>query len=296
VDGAHVPVLLPECLEALDVRPGGFYVDGTLGLGGHAEAILARSAPDGTLLATDRDHETLPRAAQRLQPFGGRVRLEHRDWRELPERLKTEPRPPDGILLDLGVSSVQLDTAERGFSFRLDAPLDMRMDRGEGETAADLVNEWGEEELANVIYKYGEERHSRRIARAIVNARRTQRIETTGQLADIVRKANRGPRGGIDPATRTFQGLRIAVNGELDGLEDALRGLAAALAPNGRLAVITFHSLEDRPVKHTFRELAQKDGPFRLLTKKAVPPSPEEERRNPRSRSAKLRTLVREAA
>ena len=291
----HEPVLLHECLEALAVRPGGFWVDGTLGLGGHSEAILARSSPDGRLLATDRDNETLPRAAERLQPFGDRARLEHLDWRALPGRLGTEPAP-DGILLDLGVSSVQLDDVPRGFSFRGDAPLDMRMDRSTGPTAADLVNELGEKELADLIFRLGEEHASRQVAQAIVWARRTERIETTAQLATLVRRAARAPRRGIDAATKTFQALRIAVNRELDGIEDALAGLARALAPGGRLAVITFHSLEDRPVKTTFRGLAGKDAPFRLLTKKAQRPTREEEARNPRSRSAKLRTLVREAA
>jgi 16S rRNA (cytosine1402-N4)-methyltransferase len=294
-DPGHEPVLLHECLEALAVRPGGFYVDGTLGLGGHSAAILERSAPDGRLLATDRDNETLPRAAERLRAFGDRVRLEHRDWRELPSRLAGEPAP-DGILLDLGVSSVQLDSVERGFSFRADAPLDMRMDRSRGPSAADLVNELGEQELADVIFRFGEEHASRQVAQAVVWARRTGRIETTAQLATIVRRVARAPRRGVDASTKTFQALRIAVNRELDGLEEALTGLARALAPGGRLAVITFHSLEDRPVKHTFRALAPKDGGFRLLTKKAQRPSREEEARNPRSRSAKLRTLVREAA
>jgi 16S rRNA (cytosine1402-N4)-methyltransferase len=292
---AHAPVLLRECLEILAVRPGGFYVDGTLGLGGHAQAILEASGPDGTLLGVDRDAETLERARARLLPFGDRARLEHRDWRELPARLAQEPTAPDGVLLDLGVSSVQLDTAERGFSFRADGPLDMRMDRSQGKTAADLVNELPEKELADLIFQHGEDHAARRIAGAIVATRRKAPLLTTGQLAEAVRKAARGPRRGIDPATRTFQALRIAVNRELEGLEEALQGLAGALAPRGRLAVISFHSLEDRPVKHTFRALAG-SGRFELVTRKAIRPTPEEEQRNARARSAKLRGLAREAA
>jgi 16S rRNA (cytosine1402-N4)-methyltransferase len=292
---AHEPVLLRECLELLAVRPGGFYVDGTLGLGGHAQAILEASGPDGTLLGVDRDAETLELTRARLLRFGARARLEHRDWRELPARLAQERALPDGVLLDLGVSSVQLDTAERGFSFRADGPLDMRMDRSQGPTAADLVNELPEPELADLIFRHGEDHTSRRIAGAIVAARRKAPIRTTAQLAEAVRKAARGPRRGIDPATRTFQALRIAVNHELEGLPEALQGLAGSLAPRGRLAVISFHSLEDRPVKQAFRGLAAGDR-FQLVTKKAVRPTPDEEQRNPRARSAKLRALARVAA
>jgi 16S rRNA (cytosine1402-N4)-methyltransferase len=242
----------------------------------------------------DRDVDTLPRAAERLAPFGARVRLEHRDWRELPARLSQEARRPDGILLDLGVSSVQFDTPERGFSFRHDGPLDMRMDRSQGPSAADLVNELPEDELADLIYTHGEEHASRRIAGTIVALRRREPITTTGQLAAIVRRVSRS-RPGFDAATKTFQALRIAVNRELEGVAEALAALARLLAPAGRLAVISFHSLEDRPVKQTFKALALEDG-FRLLVRKAIRPSREEERDNRRSRSAKLRVLLREAA
>ena len=290
---AHEPVLLAETLELLAVRPGGLYVDGTVGLGGHAAAILGAGAPDARLIGFDRDAETLERARAALAGFGARVRLEHADFREAPARLAGER--PDGIVLDLGVSSVQLDTAERGFSFQADGPLDMRMDRSRGETAADVVNGMEEGDLADVIYRYGEERASRRIARAIARAREKAPIATTGALATIVRRAAGGPRWQrIDPATRTFQALRIFVNAELESLGDALRALAGLLAPGGRLAVIAFHSLEDREVKHTFRALGGEG--YDVLTKKPVRPGADEEARNPRSRSARLRALRRREA
>lgn len=290
---AHEPVLLAESLAMLAVRPGGLYLDGTVGLGGHAAAILEAGAPDARLLGFDRDAETLARAREALAAYGDRVRLVHADFREAPATLGGERA--DGILLDLGVSSVQLDSAERGFSFQQDGPLDMRMDRSSGETAADVVNGMDERDLADVIYQYGEDRASRRIARAIVSARQKAPITTTGALAAIVRRAS-GQKGRwrIDPATRTFQALRIHVNRELDRLADALRALAALLAPGGRLAVIAFHSLEDREVKHTFRALAGEG--FSVLTKKPVRPGAEEEARNPRARSARLRGLQRSAA
>ena len=287
----HLPVLLGETLEHLAVRPGGFYVDGTVGLGGHAEAILEKSAPHGRLLAFDRDTEAMEQARLRLAPFGERVQYVHADYRDIPKHLGEQR--PDGLLLDMGVSSYQLDAGERGFSFSAEGPLDMRMDRTETWTAADLVANLGEKELADVLYRFGEERRSRRIARAIVEARGRERIVTTGQLAAIVRRASR-PRGrmGIDPATRTFQALRIATNRELDGLASALGALAHALAPGGRLVAIAFHSLEDREVKHTFRALVPSG--FEVLTKKPVRPSEAEVARNPRSRSARLRALARQ--
>jgi 16S rRNA (cytosine1402-N4)-methyltransferase len=292
VGALHEPVLLAESLELLAVRPGGFWVDGTVGAGGHAEAILKRSAPDGRLFAADRDAEALAEAAQTLAPFGERATLLQADYRELPGLLG---EPPDGILLDLGVSSLQLDRAERGFSLKSDGPLDMRMDQRGGRTAADVVNRLPETELADIIYRYGEERAARRIARRIVEGRRRSPFRTTLQLADVVRSAARRPRGrGIDPATLTFQALRIYVNRELEGLGDALDRLARRLAPRGRLAVIAFHSLEDREVKQAFRSLATAG--FRLLTRKPVRPGEDEVRRNPRSRSARLRAVEREAA
>jgi 16S rRNA (cytosine1402-N4)-methyltransferase len=292
-DAIHVPVLLAETLELLAVRPGGLWVDGTVGLGGHAEAVLRASAPDGRLVGLDRDGETLARARERLAAFGGRARLEQGDHREIPERLGGEKA--DGILLDLGISSVQLDDPQRGFSFQAEGPLDMRMDRSRGETAADLVNRLRERELADLIYAYGEEPASRRIARAIAEARERQPITTTSELADVVRRAaGRSRRPGLHPATRTFQALRIRVNRELEGLGEALERTAECLRPGGRLAVISFHSLEDRAAKEAFRALAARG--FRPLTRKPVRPGEAEVRVNPRARSARLRALVREEA
>jgi len=279
------------------VRPGARYVDGTLGLGGHARRILEASAPDGRLLGVDRDPEALQLAEERLAPFGDRVELLNADFRELPERLKQRREEPDGILLDLGIGSHQLDSPDRGFSFREDGPLDMRLDRSRGEPASALVNGMSAVELADVIYRFGEERASRRIASAIVAARRVAPIATTGELARVVRRAVPRGRPGHDPATRTFQALRIHVNGELEGLEQAVVALAGSLAPGGRLAVIAFHSLEDRPIKHAMRSLAR--GGYRSLTRKADQASSEERSRNPRSRSARLRGIertLREAA
>lgn len=290
--GAHQPVLLAETLELLAVKPGGFYVDGTVGQGGHSEEILRRSAPDGRLLAADRDPEALAACAARLQSFGGRARFVQADFRELPSHLVGQA--VDGILLDLGLSSAQLDDPERGFSFQADGPLDMRMDRSSGETAAEVVNRWPEKDLADLIYRFGEEPASRRIARAIVAARKTARIRTTAELGAIVRGAAGRARPGLNPATRTFQALRIHVNRELQGLGDALSALARSLAPGGRLVVIAFHSLEDREVKQAFRAL-EGEG-FRRLTRKPGRPTDDEVRRNPRARSARLRALLREAA
>ena len=292
-DAGHTSVLLAESLELLAVRPGGLWVDGTVGLGGHAAAILRASAPDGRLLGLDRDGETLERARANLGEFAGRARLEQADYREIPQRLSGEA--PCGILLDLGISSFQLDDAARGFSFRAQGPLDMRMDRSQRTTARDLVNRMRETELADLIYAYGEEPASRRIARAIARAREQREISTTAELAEIVRRAApRTRRAGLHPATRTFQALRIATNRELDGLGEALVAAARTLRPGGRMAVIAFHSLEDRAVKESFRALDRHG--FRLLTRKPLRPGEEETRTNPRARSARLRGLVREEA
>jgi 16S rRNA (cytosine1402-N4)-methyltransferase len=292
VGALHEPVLLAECMELLAVRPGGFWVDGTVGAGGHAAEMLRRSAPDGRLLACDRDAEALRVAAEALAPFGPRARLVQADFRDLPDLLDDAP---NGMLLDLGVSSMQLDRPERGFGLKTDGPLDMRMDQRGGMTAADVVNRLPEGELADIIYRYGEERASRRIARRIVEARRRAHLRTTVELAEIVRSAARRPRGAkIDPATLTFQALRIHVNRELEGLGEAFASLARRLAPGGRLAVIAFHSLEDREVKHAFRSLSATG--FRVLTRKPLRPGEDEVRRNPRARSARLRVLEREAA
>ena len=290
-DAGHVSVLLAETLELLAVKSGGLYVDGTVGLGGHAEAVLHACAPDGRLLGLDRDGETLERAKARLARFGDRARLERADYREIPDRLAGEQA--DGILLDLGISSVQLDDAERGFSFQAEGPLDMRMDRSAGETAAEIVNRTREKELADLIYEYGEEPAARRIARAIAFARERKPLETTTELADVVRRAaGRSRRPGLHPATRTFQALRIRVNRELDGLGEALERAAACLRPGGRMAVIAFHSLEDRAAKEAFRALAARG--FRPLTNKPLRPGEAEVRANPRARSARLRAVARE--
>jgi 16S rRNA (cytosine1402-N4)-methyltransferase len=293
VEPRHEPVLLAEALEALAVRPGGVYVDGTVGLAGHAAPILERSAPDGRLLAVDRDSESLARARARLAFAHDRVRFAHADFRDVPALLAGER--VDGILLDLGISSAQLDDPERGLSFRSDGPLDMRMDRTRGVSASEIVNRLPEHQLADLIFRWGEEPGSRRIARAIVEARRKTRFTSTVQLASVVRSAARGPRrGAIDPATRTFQALRIHVNRELDGLGAALMALAACLTPGGRMVVIAFHSLEDREVKHTFAALAREG--FRLLTRKPLRPATDELQTNPRCRSARLRAVEQRAA
>jgi 16S rRNA (cytosine1402-N4)-methyltransferase len=294
----HVSVLLAEVIAGLAPRSSGRYVDGTLGGGGHAAALLEASAPDGRVLGIDADPAALAAAGVRLAPFGERATLVHGNFRDLARIVRDAGFAPiDGLLLDLGVSSHQLDTPERGFSFQVDAPLDMRLDPTGGETAADLVNELPEGELADLIYRYGEERGSRRVARWIAEARRKQPIETTGALAEIVARALGGRHGKIHPATRTFQALRIAVNGELDSLEAALPQAVELLAPGGRVAVIAFHSLEDRIVKQFFRAESgygsQAPARLRIVTKKPIEAGPEEARANPRSRSAKLRIAER---
>ena len=289
----HDPVLLEEALLFLRPERGGTYVDCTVGLGGHTEAMVVRGAT--RVIGIDRDPEALRTAETRLAPIADRVVLVHADYRELATVLSERGiSAVDGILADLGVSSLQFDGDGRGFSFRRDEPLDMRMDQSSGPTAADLVNAARETELADVIFRYGEERQSRRIARAIVASRPVAR---TGELAAIVRRAIPG-RGWqrIDPATRTFQALRIWVNGELDDLDTFVRTAAGHLAPAARWGVISFHSLEDRIVKHTMRGIAGEDDGFRILTKKPIAPDEAEVRRNPRSRSAKLRAIERLAA
>jgi 16S rRNA (cytosine1402-N4)-methyltransferase len=286
----HRPVLLEEALELLAVRADGSYVDGTLGAGGHAAEILRRSGPAGRLLATDRDSESLARARESLAPFGERVRFAHADFREVPALLGGAQA--DGILLDLGMSSRQLDDPERGLSFQADGPLDMRLDRTQPLTASEVVNRTSERELADLIHRFGEEPASRRIARAIVEARRRQPIRRTLELAEIVRRAApRSHRPGRHPATRTFQALRIHVNRELEGLMDALVSLAGCLKPTGRLVVIAFHSLEDREVKRAFRALSALG--YALVTRKPLRPTASELAQNPRARSARLRALAR---
>ena len=321
----HEPVLVAETLALLQPSRGGLFVDCTVGLGGHTRALIEGGA--SRVLGLDRDAEALTIARSALAAAGDRVELVHADYREFEKVL--DARGIDavaGTLADLGVSSMQLDSEGRGFSFRRDEPLDMRMDRSQGETAAGLIAHVDEEDLANVIFEYGEERYSRRIARAVVEARRTSPVSTTGELAQIVRRAI--PRRGhqrIDPATRTFQALRILVNRELEGLEAFLTAAARRLMTGARLAVISFHSLEDRIVKHAFRALARSEFgrnersefarharsergrnaqdaegedtrgslSVRVLTKRPVEAQDEEVARNPRARSAKLRAIER---
>ena len=290
----HEPVMVREVLDALRPAGGGVFVDCTVGLGGHAAALLQAGAT--RLIGLDRDPQALQEAAARLSGFGPRVELVHADYRELTTVLDARAvRDVDGILADLGVSSMQLDAPGRGFSFRRDEPLDMRMDQSAGETAADLVRSASEAELADAIFHYGEERYARRVARALVYAREREPISTTGQLAHVVRRAI--PARGyqrIDPATRTFQALRIRVNRELERLDAFLESAASRLRAGGRLAVIAFHSLEDRIVKHTFRALAPAGAlAYRLVTRKPVTPADDECEANPRARSAKLRAIER---
>jgi 16S rRNA (cytosine1402-N4)-methyltransferase len=292
-DHAHEPVMAAESIALLAASRGGLFVDCTVGLGGHARALLEAGA--SRVLGLDRDPEALQVARERLDAFGDRVELVHADYRDLPRVLDERGiAGMAGALADLGVSSMQFDAEGRGFSFRRDEPLDMRMDQSQGPTAAELLQDVGEEELANVIFEHGEERFSRRIARAIVDARRTARIETTGQLAKVVRRAvpHRGYQR-IDPATRTFQALRIWVNRELEGLDAFLASACDRLLVGARLVVITFHSLEDRIVKHAFRALAQGRAALQVLTKRPIVPASVEVDRNPRARSAKLRAIER---
>jgi len=287
----HVPVLLEEALEYLKVRPGGVYVDATLGLAGHSSEIAKRLGAKGRLICFDRDSEAMEAARARLEEVRAElgsempeVVFEPRAFSEASTLI--EPGSLDGLLADFGVSSLQLDEAHRGFSFRTDGPLDMRMDTRSGETAEQVVNQEDENELADLIYEFGEERRSRRIARAIVRARP---ITTTAELARIVSAAAPSMKGDkIHPATRTFQALRIRVNNELGEIQSLLGSAGSLLKPGGRLVLISFHSLEDRLVKDAFREAAR-SGELEVLTKKPVVAGEEEERRNPRSRSAKLR-------
>ncbi len=290
----HQPVMTAEVLRHLEPSRGGLFVDCTLGLGGHTRALLEAGATE--VIGFDRDAGAIALARASLGPLADRVTFVHRDYREVGAELDARGIARiDGALADLGVSSMQLDEAGRGFSFRRDEPLDMRMDRSQGPTVAEALRDVDETVLADVIYRYGEERYSRRIARAIVEARGVAPIATTGELAAIVRRAIR-QRGyqRIDPATRTFQALRIWINRELDGLDVFLVDVAGRLAPGARLVVIAFHSLEDRIVKHTFRGLQQEGGiPVRVLTKRPLVAGELELAQNPRARSAKLRALER---
>jgi len=293
----HAPVLFNEAIELLRVRAGGTYVDCTLGLGGHASGVARLLGPQGHLIGFDRDGEALALAREKLdkvcEELGSqapRVTLIGEAFSSISKHI--QPNSVDGLLADFGVSSLQLDEASRGFSFMADGPLDMRQDQRTGPTAAQVVNEVGEQELANLIYEYGEERGSRRIARAIVRGRP---VTTTGQLSRIVTSAAPAMKQGhIHPATRTFQALRIFVNRELDEIRELLEAAPKLLKPSARLVVISFHSLEDRIAKDSFREGARL-GIWEILTKKPVTAGEEELDRNPRSRSAKLRAGERTA-
>jgi 16S rRNA (cytosine1402-N4)-methyltransferase len=302
-DESHIPVLFSDVMSLLRPGPHGRYIDGTVGAGGHTAGLLERSAPDGRVLAFDRDPEALAHTRQRLRHFGERLLLVHASYAEMAQIAPAHGfSAVDGILLDLGLSSRQLEQDARGFSFLREGPLDMRFDPTAGETAADLVNNLSESELANIFWEYGEERQSRRIARAIVGKRP---FTTTTQLAEVVAEAKRPSRRRIHPATQVFQALRIAVNRELDAVETGVKAAVPLLKEGGRLAVISFHSLEDRFVKHYFRRLSKdcicpprqpictcdKQAQVRVITRKVVMASEAEIEANPRSRSARLRVV-----
>ena len=301
----HIPVLLDEAIEGLQARPGGCFVDCTVGLGGHAAAILERIMPSGRLLGIDADPEAIEASKDELRNYGEAVTLVNDNFVNLEAICKRYHfHPVDGVLFDLGVSSLQLDTAERGFSFHLDAHLNMRFDPKQGLTASDIVNTFSEQELARLIEKYGEERHSRRIARHIVQNRP---VATTLELARLVEQALRSKRARIHPATRTFMALRIAANSELQNLEPALKQAIDVLRPEGRLTVISYHSLEDRIVKQFMRRAASSClcppgtvmcccghvPTLKLISRKVIKPTSLEIESNPRSRSAKLRIAER---
>jgi len=295
VGAGHIPVLLGEVLEWLAIRPEGTYVDATVGLAGHAVEI-ARRLTTGRLIGMDRDEAALAVARERLAGFGERVELVHGNLSSIGEIARRLNIKADGVLADLGVSSLQLDTLERGFSFRGAGPLDMRMDRSApgaaGRTAEEIVNRWPEEDLADLLYRFGEERDSRKIARAIV---RSRPLRDTEHLATVVAGALKRGRQRLHPATKTFLALRIAVNRELEELEQFLDQAPATLNPGGRSVVLSYHSLEDRAVKQAFRRAQQADV-LRILTKKVIRPSAAECAANPRARSAKLRVAERTAA
>lgn len=288
----HIPVMLEEVMSFLKCESGRTYVDATLGGGGHASEILRRSAPDGVVIGMEWDEDALMEARKILMPFGERVKIFRENFVSLPGLLERES--VDGILFDLGLSSFQIEKEARGFSFKGDGPLDMRMDRRMQRTAADLINHLSLQELETILFQYGEERWARKIAKAIVHEREREPIETTQTLRKIVYAAisRRFHSRRIDPATKTFQAFRIRVNDELGNLRKILETGWTLLKKGGRMCIISFHSLEDRMVKETFRKL-EKEGKMRILTKKPLTPSEEEQRKNSRSRSAKLRCAER---
>lgn len=287
MDARHVPVLAREVRDGLALTPGATVLDGTLGLGGHAGIILAATAPDGVLIGVDRDARNIAIARENLSAFGDRVRYVNDSFANVAAH--HVPRL-DGALLDLGFSSVHVDDASRGFSFMHDGPLDMRYDTTQETTAAGIVNGWTRDDLATIFRLYGEDPYAHVVAKAITEARKKEKFTTTGQLASLILSLAGGKRGKIHPATRVFQALRIAVNDELGELTRGLDALTTLLAPGGRLAIITFHSLEDRIVKQFFRD----DARLTVLTKKPIVATDTEARENPRARSAKLRIAIKE--
>ena len=304
----HTSVLFEECMEGLNIKPDGIYVDGTLGGGGHSSGICERLGEEGLLIGIDRDEFALGKARERLAKYGDRIILLHTNFVDGADRIKQEGFDRiDGVVADLGVSSFQLDDATRGFSYMQDAPLDMRMDRTEDFTAYDVVNTYSERELSKIIDMYGEERYASSIARKIVKYRETKPIETTVELSEIIKSGipAKNKADGPHPAKRTFQAIRIEVNGELSIISDTINNFFPLLKPGGRMSIITFHSLEDRIVKHTFLDktvgctcppdfpvcVCGKKAEGRVITKKPILPSDEELEENPRSRSAKLRVL-----
>lgn len=302
---SHIPVLFEDCMRLMDPKPGELYADGTLGAGGHSEGILKSSGPDGRLLAFDLDPVAIGIAQERLKPYGERVRIIHDSYVNLGNYV--DENSLDGFIVDLGVSSMQLDRRERGFSFLQDGPLDMRFSPDQRLTAEEIVNDWPEEELSRILWEYGEERKSRRIAAAICAEREAGRIETTSQLRDIIQSAVGSGKEKIHPATRSFQAIRIAVNEELKAVETVLPAAVQALKPGGRLLVISFHSLEDRIVKNYFKTesrdcLCPPEQPvctcghkavLKELTRHPVTADEDEIRLNPRARSAKLRAAIK---
>lgn len=307
---SHRPVLLDECMEALAIKPDGVYVDGTVGGAGHSSVIASRLGKHGRLLALDQDATAVRVATERLSAYPANIEVVHANFRNLAEVCgERGVERIDGLLLDLGVSSYQLDTAERGFSYRSDAPLDMRMNGDNPLTARNIVNEYAEEDLRRILFEYGEERYSSRIASNIIRARKNRPIETTGELVEIIKASvpTHPGDGGHHPAMRTFQALRIEVNAELDVIAPAIRSAVRLMNPGGRIAIITFHSLEDRIVKQTFAELSAgctcpKNFPIcvcgnrpqiRLVNRKPILPGEQELSENPRSHSAKLRVAER---
>jgi len=306
INFSHHSVLLDECIEALNIKPDGIYVDGTAGGGGHSLEIAKKLTAGGRLIAIDRDDAAIAAATERLKDYSDRVTFVRNNFSSIKEScLDLGIDKIDGVLLDLGVSSYQLDTVERGFTHNSDAPLDMRMDRRNDLDAYTVVNTYSADQLKKIIYNYGEERFAPKIAAAIVRYREKETIKTTGQLVDIIKSAipPSAREGGHHPAKRTFQAIRIEVNGELDAIEPTIRNATDILAPEGRIAIITFHSLEDRIVKQTYADLASgcncpRDLPVcvcgrkprvNVLTRKPILPSERELEENPRSRSAKLR-------